>query len=98
MKTRGKMIGYAVIALWMFLPIILSLIAGMVANSFGCRLDEGSVHPCLAFGKDIGGVLYFWGMLGWFALATFPTGLFALVGFTLFVWWRRRRAMGNTSH
>ena len=92
MNSRNKKIAYGLIVLWMFLPVILSLTAGMVANSFGCRLDEGSVHPCQAFGKDIGASLYFWGMMGWFSLATFPTGLMALVGFTLFVWWRSRRA------
>lgn len=67
MNSRRKKIGYGLIVLWMFLPILLSLAAGMVANSFDCRLDEGSVHPCPAFGRDIGASLYFWGMMGWFS-------------------------------
>ena len=92
MKPRTKKIGYELIVVWMFLPVMLSLSAGMVANAFGCRLNEGSIHPCLAFGMDIGGTLYFWGMMGWFSLATFPTGVFALVVFSLVVWWRSRTA------
>ena len=29
-----------------------------IANSHGCKVDEGSVHPCIINGKDYGQLLY----------------------------------------
>ena len=74
----------------MFLPFIPVIIAGVIAAACGCKLDEGSVHPCTVFGTDIGGALYTMGVMGWFGLLTFPTGILALIVFSVFVWWRNR--------
>jgi len=84
MTRGGKIaIGYGVILLWIFLPMIPVLIAGAIASYTGSRLDEGGPHPCILFGRDIGGTLYEMGMMGWFGLLTFPTGLIALILFTV---------------
>ena len=61
------------------LPLISALGAGAVANAFDCQLEEGSIHPCQAFGRDLGETLYTFGMLGWLGIATLPLGLGALV-------------------
>ena len=50
-----------------------------IANSHGCKVDEGSVHPCIINGKDYGQLLYTLGVLGWLMLVTIPGGLFAFV-------------------
>jgi hypothetical protein len=92
MKRRNITIGYGIIGLWMIWPLIPVLIAGIVATSCGCKVDEGSVHPCIVFGTDIGGLLYTMSMMGWFALGTFPSGILALAVFSLLVWWRKRTA------
>ena len=92
MKSRTKAIGYGIILLWMFGPLIPAIVAGVIAASFDCKLDEGNVHPCIVFGKDIGQTLYRMGVMGWFFLFTFPTGIPALIVFSLVVWWRNRTA------
>lgn len=63
----------------MLAPVGSVLIAGTVANTFGCKVDEGSVHPCLIGGKDYGQLLYTLGVLGWLMLVTLPIGLLALL-------------------
>ena len=85
MKRRFIKIGYGIIALWMVCPLIPVIMAGIVAASCGCKVDEGSVHPCIVFGKDIGALLYGMGVMGWFAIGIFPTGMIALVIFSLIV-------------
>jgi hypothetical protein len=55
-------------------PILVALTAGLVAAALGCQLDEGNIHACPLVGIDLGGVLYFFGMFGWFTLMTIPFG------------------------
>ena len=49
-------------------PLISALSAGLIANAFGCDLDEGSIHACMALGADIGPTLYTMFVLGWLGL------------------------------
>src|SRR5437763_729624 len=56
-------------------PVASVIVAGWIANTHGCRLDEGSVHPCVIGGKDYGQLLYALGVLGWLMLVTLPAGL-----------------------
>ena len=55
-------------------PILVALTAGLVAVALGCQLDEGNIHACPLLGIDLGGVLYFFGMFGWFTLMTISFG------------------------
>jgi hypothetical protein len=75
--------GYVCVFVWTFLPMVPPLVAGTVAAICGSRLDEGSVYPCVVLGCDIGGLLYAMGVMGWFMLLTFPTGVIAAVAFTI---------------
>ena len=59
-------------------PLLSAMLAGTIANRYGCELDEGSIHPCVVDGNDIGDTLYTLGMLGWLALGTIPLGLIAI--------------------
>jgi len=88
---RGSKIasGYGIILLWIFLPMIPVVIAGAIASYTGSQLDEGGPHPCIVFGRDIGGTLYKMGVMGWFGLLTFPTGFIALIVFTISLFKRR---------
>jgi hypothetical protein len=80
MKQRTIQISCGIIALWIFLPMISVFVAAMIAKAWGCPLDEGSAHPCVVLGLDIGGLLYSMGVMGWLFLLTIPSGLIALVG------------------
>ena len=52
--------------------------AGTVGDHYGCQVDEGSIHPCIVNGEDIGDTLYTLGVLGWLGIATIPIGMAAL--------------------
>jgi uncharacterized membrane protein YhaH (DUF805 family) len=67
------------ILLFAGLPVIGAITAGVVAGALGCRLDEGSVHPCPFFGVDLGEKLYDFGVLGWLSLLTIPAGFVLLL-------------------
>ena len=77
----------------------ISDLCGAIANAYGCKLDEGSVHPCVIKGQDYGELLYSLGVMGWFMLVTIPGGLVAFASWLIFlilhrVAWRRRFAVG----
>jgi hypothetical protein len=84
---------------WTIWPVALVVLAGNIASANGCQLDEGSVHPCIVNGRDMGEQLYGMGVMGWFMLVTIPTGLLALAtyGATLFVVWLVRRARRHST-
>jgi hypothetical protein len=75
------------------------MLCSAIANAYGCKVDEGSVHPCIIGGHDYGELLYDLGVMGWFMLATIPLGLVAFVTWLIFlilhqVAWRKRISAG----
>ena len=42
------------------------MLCGAIANAYGCKVDEGSVHPCIINGHDYGELLCSLGVMGWF--------------------------------
>ncbi len=87
------------IILFAFAPIGSVMLCAAVANAYGCRVDEGSVHPCIINGHDYGELLYSLGVMGWFMLATIPGGLFAFVAWLIVLIlhrasWRKRLGPG----
>ena len=78
-------------------PIASVAVAGFLANSHGCKLDEGSAHPCMIGGKDRGELLYTLGVLGWLMLVTLPACALAFAVWLVVVLlhharWRRQHA------
>src|SRR5436305_12905319 len=71
-------IALVLIVLVAFAPVGSVLACGLIANAYGCRVDEGSVHSCVIKGKDYGQLLYTLGVMGWLMLVTLPSGVFAL--------------------
>jgi hypothetical protein len=69
LRTGLMLIGFGM------LPILISLIADLVAAALGCSLDEGSVHVCQVIGVESGPVLYAMGLAVWFIAFTFPPAL-----------------------
>jgi hypothetical protein len=90
---------------WILYWIVLAALApvgsvvacGLIPNAHGCRVDEGSVHPCMINGKDYGQLLYTLGVMGWLMLVTLPAGALAFVLWLIVLIihrtnWRRRAA------
>jgi hypothetical protein len=94
MTRRAKLIGYGIILLWTLWPFIPVFVASAIASHYGARLDEGSAHPCIVNGRDIGPTLYSMGVMGWFGLLTIPTGLLALALFTVMILTGRKSISG----
>jgi len=67
----------AVIVVVALAPIGSVVTCAWIANAHGCKVDEGSVHPCLIHGKDYGQLLYSLGVAGWLMLVTLPAGAIA---------------------
>ena len=70
------------IALFLILEVALApvgsvVVCSWIANTHGCKVDEGSVHPCMIGGKDYGQLLYALGVLGWLMVVTIPGGALA---------------------
>ena len=84
-----------------FAPIGSVMLCAWIANAYGCKVDEGSVHPCIINGHDYGELLYDLGVMGWFMLVTLPGGLLAFVSWFILlilhrVAWRKRFSAGGS--
>jgi hypothetical protein len=89
----------AVLGLFVTAPLILSISAATIGAMLGCQVDESGVHPCPLLGVDIGGGLYFFGMLFWLGIFMFPMALFGFVvclGVVITLLIRRRRRSTST--
>ena len=76
------------IALFLIILVALAPVGSVVAcsviaNAHGCRVDEGSIHPCVVNGKDYGPLLYQLGVMGWLMLVTLPAGAVASAGWLI---------------
>lgn len=60
-------------------PLAGVLVSSLVANSFGCTLNEAGTHPCVVAGVDWGGLLGFMFVAGWLMLVTWPLMLLTFV-------------------
>lgn len=78
-KTLARVgtIGFIASVLVALAPLLMTLIAGLIADSLGCRLDESGSYPCLVGGVDIGELLSLLGVMGWLSLVTIPFGALA---------------------
>jgi hypothetical protein len=72
--TKGFLLTGLAIVIISVAPMIVTLIAAVIAGALGCPLDEGSVHSCVVLGVDLGGALYAMGLFAWFVMFTFPFG------------------------
>ena len=73
----------AILTVLELLPLLSVLAAALVANVLGCQVDEGSIHPCLFAGTDLGGLLYSMGMMGWLFILTAPLMVLVLLGWVV---------------
>ena len=60
-------------------PILAGVTAALIAESHSCLLDEGSVHPCVVAGRDIGPTLYDLSVSAWLTLITIPGAFCAVI-------------------
>lgn len=77
---RKTSIWIAIISVvYAILPIVSLLIAIVVANIFGCSVDESGSSTCVTPIGDIGDLLSMMGIFGWLVFFTVPTGLLGLI-------------------
>jgi hypothetical protein len=87
------------IGLFAVAPVGTAIVSASIANAYGCKVDEGSVHPCIINGHDYGHLFYTLGVLGWLMLLTLPGSVFAITIWLIVlilhrVSWRKRFAAG----
>ena len=101
-RKRFPWITYSIILLLIVLvalaPIGSVVACSLIANRYGCHVDEGSVHPCLVDGKDYGPLLYQLGVMGWLMLLTLPAGAIAFCLWLIILFlhhkaWRKRHTI-----
>lgn len=68
-------------------PILVGILATLIANLCDCRVDEGTAHPCIIFGKDRGPLLYTMFNFPWFTFFTMPFGVLGLIVAGIWAWW-----------
>jgi hypothetical protein len=96
---RAFRIAMAIVIVICLLPIASLLLSLALASLGNCRVDEGSVHPCVIAGIDLGEALYTMFVLPWLGLLTLPVLAFALLLWAIIEltgWLRRRRRAPNT--
>jgi len=62
-------------------PLLSALLAGVIADINGCVLHGGFVNSCYLLGVDIGGLLYFMGVIVWFSMLSLPLGVIFCIMF-----------------
>ena len=65
----------AVLLVFAIGPLISVMVSIGLADMGGCVLNEAGVHPCMMLGLDLGGLLAFMFIMGWFSLVTLPLGI-----------------------
>lgn len=70
----------AVLTIIAFAPLLSVLATYGIAETLGCTVDEGSIHPCLVGGFDIGSTLYTMGVMGWLMIPAAPLMLIVILG------------------
>jgi hypothetical protein len=87
MRKRTILIGYSILVVWAALPLLVSLLADTLAHRLGAHTTCGGNYlgPCVIFGADICPLLNTMGAMVWLFFLTFPTGVFAIVLFTVVV-------------
>ncbi len=76
-------IAYSALLLFTIAPILSAFLADLIAAIFGATLDEGSAHPCLVGGYDLGPLLYSMLVYGWLMLMSVPVGIFLILALTI---------------
>lgn len=94
-------VALALIVLFGATPIVAALAAAAIAGALGCVLNEGGVHACLVFGRDIGPALHTMLVSHWFAYVTVPVAamvliVWAIVALILVMLHRRRQRRQQT--
>lgn len=74
------------------LPFLALTLSMTVASLAKCQVDEGSPHPCLVAGRDVGEWLYSGFVMGWLGVATLPVLMVLVPGWILVEFIVRYRA------
>lgn len=83
-----------ILTLIVWTPALLLALGLGLAFVTGCPVDEGSRHPCVVCGFDIGGLLHTLTMMGWLMIPLLPfmaltilVGLWSGIRALVVAWW-----------
>jgi uncharacterized membrane protein YhaH (DUF805 family) len=93
---RAYLVAFIAVVILAIAPVVIAVGSGQLAASYGCHVDEGSIHPCIIGGQDYGELFYTLGVLGWLMLFTIPLGLLALVALAVAMAVHRRVHRGRS--
>ncbi|KQT59679.1 hypothetical protein ASG52_20035 [Methylobacterium sp. Leaf456] len=68
-----------ILILIVWTPALLLALGLGLAFLTGCHVDEGSRHPCVICGLDLGGLLYTLTMMGWLMIPMLPFMLLTIL-------------------
>lgn len=76
-----RALGTALVLVMMLglLPVLSALIALNAAPLLGCRIDAAASVPCALGPVDLGGVLHYMAIAGWFGFTTAPPAMLLIV-------------------
>lgn len=74
-KLKRIPVYYLLVIIGSLFPLFLASLAGYIAKTNYCILNEAGAHPCFIDGTDIGELLSVMFAFGWMMLATIPTGI-----------------------
>lgn len=63
-------------------PLLIAILASLMAGAHGCTVNEAGAYPCIIGGNDWGGALSAMFVMGWLMMLTIwlvPAGLVVLV-------------------
>ena len=91
-KSTKTLLTYGAIGLFTAAPLVPTILAFVVAAFADCNLNINKSQPCMAWGRNIGGVLEMGLFSGFLLIFTLPVGGIALVIYTLLLAKRARDA------
>jgi hypothetical protein len=94
-RPYRAMVTYAVLVIYTCGPLLSAWLASAIASGSGSNLNEATVHPCIIWGHDFGGVVYDMFVIFWAALITVPTGILAIVVYSTFLVMKTLRQKPN---
>lgn len=84
LSLKKPLFGLVLSAIIAVSPIILVLVVDLIANFYGCTVNNGSVQTCIVLGLDISVILNDLLLSGWYLFITFPLG--GLLFFGSLIW------------
>lgn len=85
MKKKTIIKGYIIIVFFIILPLLTTLMGGLLDIILGCEEVPGGIPKCLVFGYDLGNLVGNLYLTHWFFISTLIYGFIAIIIWTIIV-------------